>query len=412
MNNDSIIEARNNDKVMSRPTEFKLTCPTCEKESNQAQRMLWSKVRCKWLSVLCKSCKTKRIANQWKCECGVLWANCSIHRSIGMRCCNLSKAKAVANREIRKKQKEGQQEGVSTLSIQAKKRRRTAAKIAEKESNKEYRKRKPQTELERNTRKSDKQEARQRLTETFKDTCFMLVPRGDRTQGAQEAINLRLQQMGSKEEIEIDVLPTTLESMEWRDEVQRKIVACQVRLHIIPVAFTEPEQGLRHGEAYGIGNQSDACVTLVEWRNGSRVLFHDSLYIQRKRMEAHPIDERAEVRKQQRKETHLQQYRRKRKIAQVESVAKKRKLFTLVDGKITKIDDTKSEKEGEAVHQNAFCDQEGKEGCGKNKTDQKGPLKGRCQSHPEEQERQEEGLEQQCIQDDDTDPLGLGFELD
>ena len=407
MNNESIIKASNSDSGKSRPTEFKLTCPTCEKESDQAQRMLWSKARCKWLSVLCKGCKTKRIANQWKCECGVLWANCSAHRNIGMMCCNLTKAKAAANKAIMKKQQEGER----TLTAQAKKRRRNAEKVTEESSSKGYRKRKAETELERKTRRSEKQEARQRLTETFKGTCFMLVPRGNRAQGAQEAINTRLQQMGSKENIEIDVLPTTVESMEWRNEVQAKIEVCQVRLHIIPVSFTEPEQGLMHGEAYCIGNQRDDCVTLVEWRDGGRVLSHDSLCIQRKRMEAHPLDERAEMRKQQRKETHLQQHIRKRKIAQAESIAKRRKLFTLVDGKIVKIDSAmQKETEGKVSHQSALCEQGSGEGCGDTETNPNRPPRNGCQI--QEDQRHEEWFEQQCIQDDDTDPLGLGFELE
>ena len=222
--------------------------------------------------------------------------------------------------------------------------------------------------------------------------------------------------------------------------MQAKIVACQIRLHIIPVNFTEPAQGLRHEEAYSLGNQRDACVTLVEWRRDNRVLFHDSLCIQRKRMETHPIDERAETRKQQRKETHLQQYTRKRKIAQLQSKAKRRKLFTLVDGKIVKIDsDKKGATEDEAIYQSAKCEQRSGEGCCDIKSDPYRPPEDECQSanceqgsgegccdfksdpdkppenvcqRDESEQRHEEWFEQQCIQDDDIDPLGLGFELE
>ena len=113
-----------------------------------------------------------------------------------MKCCNFSKAKAAANKVIMQKQTAGD----STLSVQAKKRRITAEKTIEQKERdaKGYRKRKAETELERKTRKSDKQEAREGLTATFKDTCFMLVTRGSTAQGAQEAINSRLLQMGKK----------------------------------------------------------------------------------------------------------------------------------------------------------------------------------------------------------------------
>ena len=141
-----------------------------------------------------------------------------------MKCCNFSKAKAAANKMIMQKQTTGD----SMLSVQAKKRRITAEKTTEQEERdvKGYRKRKAEAELERKTRKSDKQEAREGLIATFKDTCFMLIARGGKAQGAQEAINSRLLQMGRKEEVEISTLPTTLESMEWRNEVQEKIAAC------------------------------------------------------------------------------------------------------------------------------------------------------------------------------------------
>ena len=385
--------------------------------------------------ILCKNCKSRKVANQWKCVCGHLWANCAIHRNMGMKCCNLSKAKAAANKMITQKQATGD----SVLSEQAKKRRITAEKTVDQEARdtKVYRKRKAEAELERKTRKSDKQEAREMLTATFKDTCFLLVNRGGKAQGAQEAINSRLLQMGRKDEVEISTLPTTLESMEWKNEVQEKIAACQIRLHIIPVDFKEPMQGLRHQEAYSLGNQKDACVTLVEWRCGNRVLFHDSLCIQRKRMEAHPIDERAGARKQPKKETHLQQYERKRRISQMQSIAKRRKLFTLINGKIVKID-TKDVVEGVTTNQGAKCEHSSSE-CSHTATDSHRPSGNMCQSssrdnvaHHERKEqkqsasrdnvghherneqtqRHDERLQQQVSQEDDMDPLGLGFELE
>ena len=310
-----------------------------------------------------------------------------------MKCCNLTKAKAVANRAIKLKQPEVE----TTLTAQAKKRRMTAEVVKQVEVNRGYRKRKAEGELERKTRKTAKEEARDKLKETFKNTCFMLVARGDSAQGAQEAINSRLQQMGSKEQLEIGTTPTTVGDTQWKEEIQTKIAACQLRLHIIPVNFEEPTEGLRHEESYDLGNQRDACVTLVEWRQGDCVLFHDSLCIQRKRMEAHPIDERAEVRKQQKKESHLQQHIRKRKNAQIESIAKRRKLFTLIDGKIVRTESVQRDTERQSGSQEST------------KAKQTDPCEEPIEECPK---RKEERVEEHNLEEEESDPLGLGFELD
>ena len=46
-------------------------------------------------------------------------------------------------------------------------------------------------------------------------------------------------------------------------------------------------------------------------------------------------------------------------------------------------------------------------------SDPKRPPKNGClKQRKDEEQRHEEWFEQQCIQDDDTDPLGLGFELE
>ena len=120
-------------------------------------------------------------------------------------------------------------------------------------------------------------------------------------------------------------------------------------------------------------------------------------------MEAHPIDERKETRKQQKKESHLQQHIRKRKHAQIENIAKRRKLFTLVDGKIVRT---------EPVLKDLQSDRGSHRGTSMERTDLRVAPVSAQDEGPREESGQKEWAKEQHLDEDESDPLGLGFELD
>ena len=83
MHNSINIRGERGDYRELNPLTFILSCPTCGCSRECAQVKLFTTTA---RGLTCSSCKKSTSSTRWKCQHGILWPKCSIHREQGFRC--------------------------------------------------------------------------------------------------------------------------------------------------------------------------------------------------------------------------------------------------------------------------------------------------------------------------------------